>query len=992
MNIFVPQNRTKMKAKIGILAVAIASMGINTSLAQTKLIEKVSRKGTELVISYEKYKLPNGLTVVVHEDHSDPIVYVDVTYHVGSAREQEGRSGFAHFFEHMMFQGSEHVGDEQHFKIVSEAGGTLNGTTNLDRTNYFEVLPSNQLEVALWLESDRMGFLLDSVTQRKFEVQRATVKNERGQNYDNRPYGLGGEKTSAALYPTNHPYSWLTIGYIEDLNRVDVNDLKKFFMRWYSPNNATLTVCGDVTPAEVVKLAEKYFGPIVPGPEVKPQFFAPVVLDKDRYVSYEDNIRAPMLSISFPTVAARSEDEAPLDILADVMGGSKSSVFYQNFVKSQMALAANVGHPTAELAGSFDITIRTFPEKSLAQMDSLVRYSLIEFEKLGVTDEDIQKFKAGFEAQMINSLSSVQGKGSMLASNQTFTGNPNYITKEMERYNKVTKEDVMRVYNKYIKNKYAVYLSVYPKGKSNLVAKPDNYTPPQRNVNAPEGAEYKNLVYNKAKDTFDRNKKPAAGANPVVKAPVYWTQKFDNGLKIIGAKSDEVPSVTLQLNIEAGHRYEKKEQAGISSLLTSVMSESTAKHSAEEIGELLDKLGSSVSIGNNGQDIVVYISSLTKNIDATIAIAEEMLFQPKFDKEEFETIKKQRLEAIANQATQATTVANNVFAKLLYGNDHIMGIPAMGTKETVGALTLEDVKKYYTDNISPTVASLVVVGDVSQEAIIPKINFLKNWKGNKVVHPIEAPLPAAGQTKIYFVNKDKAPQSEIRIGYMALPYDATGEYYKSGIMNFTLGGAFNSRINLNLREAHGYTYGARSGFSGNQFVGPYTASAGVRGNATDSSVVEFMKEIKNFSDKGITDEELAFTKNSMGQNEALKYETAMQKAGFVKRILDYNLDKTFTDKQNEILKAITKTEINELAKKELPYDKMAILVVGDRSKVIDGLTKLGYEVVELDTDGNVLKGANTKKPEVKVEDRVPNPPPTDRNGNTVQPRNKQNPR
>lgn len=355
-------------------------------------------------------------------------------------------------------------------------------------------------------------------------------------------------------------------------------------------------------------------------------------------------------------------------------------------------------------------------------------------------------------------------------------------------------------------------------------------------------------------------------------------------------------------------------------------------------------------------------------------------------------IKKQRLEAIANQSTQATTVANNVFAKLLYGNNHIMGVPSMGTKETVGALTLEDVKKYYSDNISPSISSLVIVGAVSQEEIIPKINFLKNWKGNKVVHPVEAPLPAPDKTKIYFVNKDKAPQSEIRIGYMALPYDATGEYYKSGIMNFTLGGAFNSRINLNLREAHGFTYGARSGFSGNQFVGPYTASAGVRGNATDSSVVEFMKEIKLFSDKGITDEELAFTKNSMGQNEALKYETAMQKAGFVKRILDYNLDKSFTDKQNEILKAITKAEINALAKKELPYDKMAILVVGDKGKVFDGLTKLGYEVVELDSDGNLYKGPATKKPEVKIEERVPNPPPADKTSPTVKPRNAENPK
>ncbi|MFL5765984.1 MAG: M16 family metallopeptidase [Bacteroidia bacterium] len=964
-----------------------------TAIAQPKKIEKVTRKGSELVISYEKYKLPNGLTILIHEDHSDPIVYFDVTYHVGSAREQEGRSGFAHFFEHMMFQGSEHVADEQHFKVVTEAGGTLNGTTNTDRTNYFEVLPSNQLETAFWLESDRMGFLLDSVTQKKFEVQRATVKNERGQNYDNRPYGLAGEKSSAAMYPSNHPYSWLTIGYIEDLNRVDVNDLKKFFLRWYGPNNATLTVAGDVNVADVLKFAEKYFGPIPAGPEVKPQSFPAPVLDKDRYISYEDNIRSPMLNFSFPTVASFSKDEAALDVLADVLGGGKSSIFYQAFVKSQMAISANVFHPTAELGGTFEVSIRTFPDRPLSQMDSLTRWCFKEFEKRGVTDDDVKKYQASYEAGLINSLSSVQGKGATLASYQTFTGNPNQIVKDLERYNKVTKEDVMNAYNKYIKGKYAVVLSVVPKGKKEVAAKPDNYVPVAHIV-TPEGPEYKNLVYNKAKDTFDRNKKPAAGPAPVVKAPDYWTDKFGNGLKLIGANSNEVPSITLQMNIEAGHRYEPKAQAGISQLLTSVMNESTTKHTAEELGEMLDKLGSNVSINNNGQDIVVYISSLTKNIDATLAIAEEMLFHPKFDPEEFETIKKQRLEAIANQATQATTVANNVFAKLIYGNDHIMGIPSVGTKETVSAITLEDVKKYYADHFSPGIASLVVVGDITKEGILPKIGFLKSWNGPAVVKPAEPAVPAADKTKIYFVNKSNAPQSEIRIGYMALPYDATGEYYKTTVANYVLGGAFNSRINLNLREAHGFTYGARSGFSGNQFAGPFTASAGVRGNATDSSVVEFVKEIKAYADKGITEEELAFTKSSMGQSEALKYETAMQKAGFIKRIMDYNLDKDFTIKQNEILKNMTKADVDAIAKKNLPYNNMAMLVVGDKSKVFEPLKKLGYEVVELDTDGNPVK-PEEKKIEASSGDK------TDAkdagNGSTNTPakagnRNKENPR
>jgi zinc protease len=933
-----------------VLLVSTASV-----FAQPKLVEKVTRKGTELVIPYEKYVLPNGLTVVVHEDHSDPIVYVDVTYHVGSAREQEGRSGFAHFFEHMMFQGSEHVGDDQHFKIVTEAGGTLNGSTNTDRTNYWEVLPSNQLEVALWLESDRMGFLLDSVTQKKFEVQRETVKNERGQNYDNRPYGIAGEKIAAALYPTNHPYSWLTIGYIEDLNRVDVNDLKKFFLRWYGPNNATLTVAGDVSAADVLKLAEKYYGSIPKSAEIKSQSFAPVVLDKDRYISYEDNIRLPQLNFTFPSIPANHPDEPALEALIDILGGSKSSIFYKNFVKTQMAQSANVYNYGKELAGEFNIVIRTTQDKSLAQMDSLVRASLAEFEKRGVTDDDLNKFKASLEANMINSMASVQGKGSMLASYQTFTGNPNYLTKEVELYKKITKEDVMRVYNTYIKNKHAVILSVYPKGKPEMVAKKDNYTPPVRNTNAVEGAEYKNLVYNKAKDNFDRNKKPASLGNPVVVAPAYWTEKFDNGIKIIGARTTEIPSVTIQLNIESGHRFEDKSKVGISGLTAAMLNEGTAKYTSEEIAEKLDRLGSSVSVNGGNENVTVYITSLTKNIDSTLAIANEILLHPRFDSKDFARVKKQRLEAIANQVTQATTIANNVFAKLNYGENSNMAIPALGTKEAVEGITLEDVKKYYTSYFVPSVSSLVIVGDIEKEPVLAKLTFLKNWTGNTVVHGMEPASPGIDKTKIYLVNKDKAPQSEIRIGYMSLPYDATGDYYKATLMNYVLGGAFNSRINMNLREQHGFTYGARSYFSGNKYAGPFTASAGVKGNATDSSVVEFMKEIKKYADSGISKEELSFTKNSIGQSEALKYETPMQKAGFMSRILDYNLPKDFVEKQNSILKDISDAEINSFAKKLLPYNNMIILVVGDKAKIYNGLAKLGYDIIELDADGNPVK-------------------------------------
>src|SRR5215213_2668299 len=404
-----------MKRKFLLMAgLVIASFG--QVFAQAKLVEKVTRKGDEVVIPYEKYVLPNGLTLVVHEDHSDPVVHIDVTYHVGSAREEIGKSGFAHFFEHMMFQGSDNVADEQHFKIVTAAGGTLNGSTNRDRTNYYETVPSNQLEKALWLEADRMGFLLDAVTQKKFEVQRATVKNERGQNYDNRPYGLQSEVAAKNLYPYGHPYSWLTIGYLEDLNRSDVNDLKNFFLRWYGPNNATVTIGGDVKTADVVKLVEKYFGPIPRGPEVTAVKLNPVVLDRNRYVSYVDNYaRASQLRLTFPTVPDYHADAPALSCLAQILGGgggfgggfrggrgggggggNRNSVFYETMIKPQKALQASASNQTSELAGEFSISVTPYPGKSLAEMEKLVEESLAEFEKRGVTQDDIDKFKVAF--------------------------------------------------------------------------------------------------------------------------------------------------------------------------------------------------------------------------------------------------------------------------------------------------------------------------------------------------------------------------------------------------------------------------------------------------------------------------------------------------------------------------------------------------------------------------------------------------------------------
>jgi zinc protease len=921
---------------------------------KAKLVEKVVRKGNELVIPYERYVLPNGLTLLIHEDHSDPIAHVDVTYHVGSSREQEGRSGFAHFFEHMMFQGSDHIANGQHFKIVSEAGGTLNGSTNGDRTNYFETLPCNQLEKALWLEADRMGFLVDAVTQQKFEVQRGTVKNERGQRYDNRPYGLVEEKTGEALYPQGHPYSWQTIGYIEDLNRVDVNDLKKFFMRWYGPNNAVVTVAGDVKPEIVISLVEKYFGSIPRGVEVKPMPQLPAVLDKDRFISYEDRIRNPQLNISWPGVSEGNPDGVALEALCEIIANSKTSVFYKKFIQSQIASREMMVSDSRELSGLVRMSVTAFPGKTLSQIDSIIKTGFAEFEKRGITDEDITKFKNSTEVNLLNELSSVSGKASILAHNFTMLGNANHLTIEVADLKKLSKEDVKRVYNKYIKGKSAVYLSVYPPGHADWVAAPDNYTPPKHRTDVPESEDYKKLSYQKAVDNFDRNVQPAAGPIPVVQVPDFWQQKFPNGLKIIGVKNEELPMVNFTINLAAGHRQEDASKAGISALCASVMNQGTKKHTADQIEDMLDMLGSTVSFSSNRDEIVLNVSTLTKNLDATLHIAEEMLASPGFDSTEFGREKKQALEAIANISTQPDRIADNVYNKLLYKENNILSVPAFGTEASVKSISLADLKKFYADHYAPNICEVVMVGDVDQAVVLKKLSFLTSMKSKAVeIKAQSAEIPQISQLKIYLVNKDRAAQSVIKMGKVTgLKFDPSGEYFKSSTMNFPLGGGFSSRINLDLREKKAWTYGANSQFGSDKYNGVFTISAGVRTNATDSSLIDLLDILKEFHDKGMTQDELEFSQKSMSLSDALRYETPRQKAMFLKRIMDYDLEKNYVKKQTEVLNGLKKEELNELAKKYINVTSMFILVVGDKKVIYPGLQKLGYEIVELDSNGN----------------------------------------
>lgn len=948
------------------------------SLSSTSFVAAEQLRGNETVpkkdqdqeqglsIEFEKYELENGLNVVLHQDDSDPIVSVAIQYGVGSNREKKGRTGFAHLFEHMLFQESENVEQDQFFKKIQDVGGTLNGGTWVDGTIYYEVVPKNALEMVMWLESDRMGYFINTVTESAFANQQEVVQNEKRQRVDNNPYGHTNWVIDKNLFPDGHPYSWQVIGELEDLKSATVEDVKEFYDRFYGPNNATLVIAGDFNKEETKKLVEKYFGEIKRRKEVAPLEVQNVKLKETKRLYHEDNFAtAPQLNMVWPAVEQYTEDAYALDFLAQILSDGKEAPLYEVLVKEkELTSQPRAFNSADQIAGKFRIMVTANAGVDLDKVEAGINEAFDRFEKEGVTQKDIERIKAGLETDFYNGISSVLGKSFQLAQYDVFTGDPGYIEQDIENIKAVTKEDVMRAYEKYIKEKPYVLTSFVPKGQLELIAENsekakvvEEEITENVETTVAEASEEKEIE--KTPSKINRSTPPAVGQTPSLNVPESWTVELENQLEVYGIEQTELPLVNFSLVIEGGHMLDDlTNKNGVANLMTDILMEGTANKTPAELEEAIDMLGANINMYTTNESIVIRGNTLKRNFEETMELVEEILLEPRWDEEEFGRIKTSTINSIKRNQANPNFIANQVYNELLYGANHPFAHPTSGTVASVEAITMQDLKDFYNNYFSPSVSRFHVVGDISRTEALDAIEDLEEeWEAKEVNIPEYEVVTNRDKASLYFVDVPGAKQSVINIGYIALPRTSK-DFFPAEVMNYKLGGSFSGNVNLILREEKGYTYGARSGFSGSKIPGTFTASSSVRTNATGESVGIFRDEIAKYRE-GIKPEDLEFTKNALIKSNALRFETQGSLLGMLQEMSAYDLPANYIEQEENIIRNMTLEQHKELAQKYLDESKMAYLVVGDAETQFEQFKDMGFDEVKL---------LNKEGEEVKLEE------------------------
>ena len=925
--------------------------------ATTSDAEAESNAAAGFTVDFEKYTLDNGLEVILHTDHSDPVVAVASIFHVGSSREVPGRTGFAHFFEHMSFNDSENVPRGANRKYIEELGGSRNGGTWSDGTIYYEVVPTDALEKIFWIDSDRMGYMINTVTTEALEREKQVVKNEKRQRVDNAPYGHTGAVIRENLYPPGHPYSWTVIGSLDDLQNATLDDVKAFYERWYGANNATLVIAGDFDPEAIKPQIEQWFGEMRRGPEVAHRKPMPVTLEKTKKLWYPDNFaKLPELRMVFPGVEQYHPDSYPLDVLGRVLAGTKRAPLYQVIVEERkLAPEVSATNSSDELAGEFSIRVRALEGIPLDDVEAAIAKGLERFETDGFPESELTRIKAELETGFYQNLSGVLNKAFQLASYNEYAGDPGFVTEEIRLMQAVTRADVMRVYDRYLRGKPFLQTSFVPRSAPGLaitgaelaaVVEEEVVQGAEAEVSQGEEADYEK--------TASRHKRtePPLGPPPVLRAPKIWTRSLSNGIEVIGIKDDEVPLVTFSLILPGGQWLDTQDRPGASSLLAALSMQGTARRTPAELEETIGLLGASITITADKEQLQLSAITLERKLEETVALVEEILLEPRWDEVEFERLRRETEAGIISAEGSPGAVSSHAFYRVLYGAEHPYGIPLAGTRESVAAISLDDLKAWHAANMTPAGARLQVAGAVEGDRIAMAFSSLADkWQGEILRQPEhEMASPPAGQV-VYFIDIPDSKQSVIRVGRRTLMSDQP-DWARLGFANQRLGGGASARLTQLLRIEKGYTYGAYSRLG--RFVNdvsPWLASTSVRANVTLESLQLLRQQITDYS-ATFTDEDAKVTKNQLIKRNSRAFETLDAKAGLLNRIARQDLPHDIVEREQAMLEAMTTADFQQLISDYLNEAEMIWIVVGDGATQRNRIAEFGYgEPVDLDRQG-----------------------------------------